>query len=158
MSNATVFLLTLAMFAVVGGGLPRHEFAGTAYAQWHNQNSGEARVRKNKAQKALLQAMELNARVEVLIKQGSDDVAQMNRLLDQSYSLQAVAINAMEGVNRMAKFKDPLLERGISDMYGTGKPATLRARSDISAGAFDSALEDLAKAKVAHQRFLIVTY
>ncbi|GEM_PF-5544068 len=158
MSNATVFFLASALVVLTGSGFTSQQFAGTAYAQWHSQNNAEARARKNKAQKALLQAMELNARVEMMIKQGIDERDKMEGWLDQSYGFLAVAINEMEGVNRMAKFKDPMVERGIKDMYNDGKPETMKARGSIAVGAFDDALEHLAKAKLVHQRFLIVTY
>jgi hypothetical protein len=151
-------VLVISVVAVTLAASLLIQFKTTADAQLRSLNNGETRIRKNKAQKALLQAMELNARAEAMIKQGVNEPDKMMQFLDQSYSLQAVAIGEMEGVNRVSKFKDPTVAKSIQDMYDNGKPETMKARGSISVGAFDVALEHLARAKLTHQRFLIITY
>ena len=117
----------------------------------------DPRVRKQKSQTALFKAMELNAKVAIMMQQGSDQNERMIKMLSDSYGYQIVAITQMEGVVRESCFKDPLIEWAIKNMYEQGKPATLRAESKLRNGDPDI-LGELESAKQTHQRFLLVTY
>jgi hypothetical protein len=118
----------------------------------------DPRLRKARARDALLNAMRLNAAVEVMLRQGSDNTGKMLKMLSESYGWQVKSIGQIEGVVREASFKDPTMERGIKDMYDIGKPCTQGAEGDIKNGDYDHALGLLAQAKLAHQRFLVLTY
>lgn len=116
------------------------------------------RLRKQKAREALAKAMELNAKVEIMLAQGSQDIGKMTQSLSQSYGYQITAINQMEGLQREACFKDPAIDKGILSMYEVGKPNTDRATSLIRMGDFAAAAEALANAKQAHRRYSILLY
>ena len=148
--NIAVFVTVILGFNLM------HQFDYAASAQERYRE--DPRLRKSRARDALMNAMRLNASVEVMLRQGSEDTGKMIKMLSESYGWQVKSITQIEGVVREASFKDPTMERGIKDMYDIGKPCTQAAEGDIKNGDFDHALGLLAQAKLAHQRFLILTY
>ena len=138
-----------------------HQNASTAYAQFSNRPniSGEApRITKSKGRDAINKVMELQAKVFMLIGQESQDIALMNRMLDQSYGIQAHAIGMMERLRAADRFNDPIKARLIQDMYNWGKPGTLSVKSDISLGNYSGALDRLRKLRGLHQQVATVFY
>lgn len=128
-----------------------------AYAQ-NNKYRVDPKIRKGKARQAMMKAMELNAQVEMMIKQGSESAGKMMEMLSQSYGYQVAAIGEAEGLVREAKFKDPVLQQAIKEMYRYGKPGTINAESQIRNGNIHSALGSLAGAKRIHQKFMTLLY
>ena len=118
------------------------------------------RLRKQKSQTALYKAMELNAKVVMMLQQGSDQYERMVKMLSESYGFQVVSIGQMEGLVRESCFKDPVIERGIKEMYDHGKPNTQAAENLLRMGNMDinTVLSYLAEAKKIHQKFLLLTY
>ena len=149
----------LAIALLVTSGLvlmPNVFFATVADAQQRYQENPQ--LRKSKARDALVKAMSLNAQVEMMLNQGSDQVDKMVQMLSQSYGYQVTAIAQVEGIVREAKFKDPMMERGILDMYERGKPPTMEAQTYIKTGDYGSALGSLAGAKQTHRKFMTLLY
>ena len=149
--------LSLAFITVVGFVLTPPSFsAPVAYGQQRYQENPT--LRKSKGRDALTKAMTLNAQVAVMLHQGSEQIDDMVRMLGQSYGHQVAAIAQAEGIVREVKFKDPIMERSILEMYEEGKPPTMMAQSQIKGGDYDSALASLAVAKRTHQKFMTVLY
>jgi hypothetical protein len=123
-----------------------------------NRYRMDPKLRKKLGREALTKAMELNARVELMIHQGSDQFEKMNSMLNQSYAEQIKAIGAIEGLVRESCFKDPSMIKGIESMYTEGKPFTMQGAQKIKNGDGPGALESLARAKLAHHRFMIFMY
>jgi len=130
----------------------------TAVAQAQNRYREDPKLRKSRAREALVKAMTLNAQVEMMLIQGSDQAAKMLQMLSQSYGYQVTSIAQLEGVVREATFKDPMMERGILDMYERGKPETMLAQTYIKNGDYPSAVSSLTKAKDCHRRFMALLY
>lgn len=157
MCRLTRRYLSLAILAMAAFALMPTTFS-TTVANAQQRYREDPRIRKSKARDALLKAMTLNAQVEIMLNQGSDQVDKMVDMLSQSYGYQVTAIAQLEGVVREASFKDPMMEQGILDMYEHGKPATMMAQSQIKSGDYGSALGSLAGAKLSHQKFMILLY
>lgn len=157
MRNVTKIMLIFWMFGLPNGFelLPPTAIAAACDPNRYRENP---QMRKKKSREALSKAMELNAKVEMMIAQGSDNAALMIQMLSQSYGFQITAIGQMEGLEREACFKDAAIEHGIKDMYEIGKPRTQHASSLITAGDFNGALESLAIAKQTHRHFSILLY
>ena len=130
----------------------------TNVAHAQNRYREDPKLRKSRARDALTRAMTLNAQVELMLHQGSGDINRMVQMLGQSYGYQVTSIAQMEGIVREASFKDPIVERGILDMYERGKPATMVAQTQIKNGDYGAALESLATAKDSHRRFMALLY
>ena len=113
---------------------------------------------KKNGQAAIFKAMELHAKVVMMLAQGSDNVAAMQKLLDQSYGQQASAIAMMERLKQAEDFRDPIKERLIQNMYDWGKPGTLSVKAQIDNGEFDSALAQLQRIKGLHTQVSTVFY
>src|SRR5258705_3775239 len=110
------YYLAIALLVTPGGVLMPNEFFATV-ADARQRYQEDPKLRKSRARQAMTQAMTLNAQVEMMLNQGSDQVDKMVQMLSQSYGYQVTAIGQMEGIVREAKFKDPMMERGILDMY-----------------------------------------
>ena len=149
--------LSLAILAAVGFTFLPNFFTRTV-AHGQERYRENPQLRKSKARDALVKAMSLNAQVEMMLNQGSDHVDKMVQMLSQSYGYQVTAIAQVEGIVREAKFKDPMMERGILDMYERGKPPTMEAQTYIKTGDYGSALGSLAGAKQTHRKFMILLY
>ena len=151
------YYLAIALVVTVGWVLmPNKFFASVADAQQRYQE--DPKLRKSRARQALTQAMTLNAQVEMMLNQGSDQIDKMVQMLSQSYGYQVTAIAQVEGIVREAKFKDPMMERGILDMYERGKPPTMQAQSEVKSGDYGSALGSLTTAKQTHRKFMALLY
>lgn len=149
--------LAAGILALVGFAFVLSEFSLTvAHAQKRYQENPN--LRKSRARDAMNKAMMLNAQVEMMLLQNSPQVGKMVEMLQQSYGHQVTAIAQLEGVVREATFKDPMMERGILDMYEHGKPATLIAQTQIKNGDYGAALGSLAGAKQSHHRFMALLY
>jgi len=118
----------------------------------------DPKLRKSRAREALTKAMMLNAQVEMMIYQNSDQIDNMIKMLSQSYGHQVTAIAQLEGVVREASFKDPMMQRGILDMYERGKPETMLAQTHIKNGNYSAAVNSLKAAKESHRRFMALLY
>lgn len=149
--------LAVGVLALFGSGIVASEiFTPAAHAQKRYRE--DPKLRKSRAREALVKAMTLNAQVEMMIHKNSGDVAKMVQMLSQSYGYQVNSIAQLEGVVREASFKDPLMERGILEMYTSGKPPTMQAQSEIKSGDYASALNSLAVSKRTHQKFMTLLY
>jgi hypothetical protein len=150
-------ILRIGLLSVVAVGVVAIDFsAGVAHAQKRYRE--DPKIRKSRAREALVKAMSLNAQVEMMLHQSSDQVGKMVQMLAQSYGHQVTAIAQLEGVVREASFKDPLMERGIVDMYERGKPSTMLAQSQIKSGDFGGALQSLKASKDSHRKFMALLY
>jgi hypothetical protein len=157
MHSAVRFYLAAGIVTFLGVGFIASDFSITvAHAQKRYRENPQ--LRKSRAREALVKAMTLNAQVEMMLHQNSDQVSQMMQLLSQSYGHQVTAIAQMEGLVREASFKDPIMDRGILEMYEQGKPPTMRAQSDIKRGDYAAALQSLAVAKRTHRKFMQLLY
>ena len=157
MHKAVRFYLVIGIVTFLAAGVIPTEFSATvAHAQKRYRE--DPKLRKSRARDALVKAMNLNAQVEMMLHQNSDQVSQMMQMLSQSYGYQVTAIAQMEGLVREASFKDPMMERGILEMYERGKPPTMQAQSDIKRGDYGSALGGLAAAKQTHRKFMALLY
>jgi hypothetical protein len=94
----------------------------------------------------------------MMIYQNSDQIDNMIKMLSQSYGHQVTAIAQLEGVVREASFKDPMMQRGILDMYERGKPETMLAQTHIKNGNYSAAVNSLKAAKESHRRFMALLY
>jgi hypothetical protein len=147
----------IGILALLGVGFIPSDFSTTvAHAQKRYRENPQ--LRKSRARDALVKAMTLNAQVEMLLHQGSDQVSKMLQMLAQSYGHQVTSIAQLEGVVREASFKDPIMERGILDMYERGKPSTMLAQTQIKTGDYGAALQSLKAAKDSHRRFMALLY
>jgi hypothetical protein len=145
------------ILALVGFGFLPSDFPTTvAHAQ--NRYREDPKLRKSRAREALTKAMTLNAQVEMMLMQNSDQTAKMIQMLSQSYGYQVTSIAQLEGVVREASFKDPVMERGILDMYERGKPETMLAQTHIKNGDYGAAANSLTNAKASHRRFMVLLY
>jgi hypothetical protein len=149
--------LTVGILVFAGVGLILSA-SSTTLAQSPKRYREDPRLRKSRARDALLKAMTLNAQVEMMLMQNSDQATKMIDMLRQSYGYQVTSIAQVEGIVREASFKDPTMERGILDMYEHGKPATLIAQTQIKNGDYGGAMASLAGAKQSHQRFMMILY
>jgi len=139
--------------------MPGRIFVAAAHAQAYVSGYHEdIRMLKSKGRESIFKAMELHAKVAMMITQGSDDVQTMDRLLDQSYGLQADSIGMMERINKSLKFKDPIMVRLIQNMYDWGKPGTLVTKAEISNGEFDKALATLQRVRGLHMQVSTMFY
>jgi len=151
------YYLAITLVVTVGWvPMPNTFFASVADAQQRYQE--DPKLRKSRARQALTQAMTLNAQVEMMLNQGSDQIDKMVQMLSQSYGYQITAIAQVEGIVREAKFKDPMMERGILEMYTSGKPPTMAAQTQVKSGDYGSALGSLAGAKQTHRKFMALLY
>ena len=139
--------------------MPGRIFVAAAHAQAYVSGYHEdIRMLKNKGRESIFKAMELHAKVAMMITQGSQDVETMKKLLDQSYGFQADSIGMMERINKSLKFKDPIMAKLIKDMYDWGKPGTLVTKSEISNGEFDKALAQLERIRGLHMQVSTMFY
>ena len=144
--------------AFLAFGFILSDFVAAPEALSQKRYREDPKLRKSRARDALVKAMTLNAQVEMMLHQNSGDVNRMVQMLSQSYGHQVTSIAQLEGVVREASFKDPLMERGILEMYTSGKPPTLQAQSEIKSGDYGSALNSLAVSKRTHQKFMTLLY
>lgn len=127
-------------------------FASPAAAAQYQENP---RTRKSRGRQAIIKAMELYARVELMLVQGSDDVALMYGMLDKSYGFQQGAGGELAGLNHEAKFKDPTMERLQHEINAFAKPGSLKAKVQIHNHDVEGAIETIRKVQLIHRRVLI---
>jgi len=107
----------------------------------------DPKIRRKNARDYLTSALTLNATVTVMLLQGSDDRGRMQKMLTKAYGDYVRAIGALEGLNREAKFQDPLVDQAVSLLYQS-KGTTMQAESAAKAGNSQEAMEFLANAKL----------
>jgi len=157
MHSKRIYLLGLmALAALMMLSLVFVRFAhAQAYVKGYHE---DIRMLKSKGREAIFKAMELHARVAVMLTQGSQDVETMYKLLDQSYGCQADSIGMMERITKSSRFKDPVMLKLIQDMYNWGKPGTLGIKAKISNQEWDSALANLEKVRGLHMQVSTMFY
>jgi len=107
----------------------------------------DPRIRRKTARDHLTAALMANASVTVMLLQGSDDRGRMQKMLTKAYGDYVRAIGALEGLNREAKFQDPLVDQAVSLLYQC-KGTTAQAEGAAKAGNSQEAMEFLANAKL----------
>ena len=107
----------------------------------------DPKIRRKNAREYLTSALMGNAAVTAMLLQGSDDRSRMEKMLTKAYGDYMRAIGALEGLNREAKFQDPLVDQAVSLLYQS-KGITMQAEGAAKAGNSQEAMDLLAQAKM----------
>jgi hypothetical protein len=107
----------------------------------------DPKIRRKVAREHLMSAMQLNATAAAMLQQGSDNLGKIGDMLNKAYGDYVRAIGALEGLNREAKFKDPMVDQAVSLLY-QAKGTTLRAGGAAGEGRPEESLEHLQTARM----------